>query len=153
MKVDPHQAAVRIVLTSEKSQNPLVGSSRSFSGRWPWQGHYSMQSNQKRSVEKYIENSHELDLLRNFLSEDNTSLSSEYVIVIPAYDEKPDFLSCLTKHPHADKLLAIVVLNEPKESESSYLNGQLNVWLNENTRKVKETDYYCFAKLNFVGHT
>lgn len=65
-------------------------------------------------------------------------------LIIPAFDEHPDFLVRLQNHPNIKNILVILVINQKSGTEPSSLNREILKWIEENFQKTSTKDNILF---------
>ena len=92
-----------------------------------------MHSKCERSISKYLAQHAEKRSIA--IANGIRPPKKHYALVIPAYDEQPDFLIRLSEHHDAANMLLILVINEPIGQTPNNGNQQLIAWLNDNAHK------------------
>lgn len=102
------------------------------------------------NVDKYLSlyaepEVHHLDALLPSLNGDY-----QYCLVIPAFDEDPHFIDRLSQLPNINKVLTIIIINQPENSPIKESNTRLfNYLVNDNTRLSSNKNLFAIRTENF----
>lgn len=108
------------------------------------------ETSNKRSIDKYLSNHAETQVE---LSQSLNLEKRDHVLVIPCFDETPEFLSSLATHIEARSTLLILVLNEPDQAANNSQNERLKDWLAKDSEELQRCDeHLCghLGELQFV---
>lgn len=84
-----------------------------------------------KAVDKYLHHYAEQQTHDDAL--DKLQIDREFVLVVPCYDEQAKFVERLSRHQDAERILLILVLNEPETDTGNRQNQVLRAWLEANS--------------------
>ena len=98
----------------------------------------------------------EVKLLKRVLSTDASKIQNiDQVIVIPAYDETPDFVDRLIASKNKNNLLVVLVINQPLNQTQEYReninNGLLFRYLVDIGQLCWQAENLCLLKINSIS--